>query len=136
MKRLLAKSMTAAHALLLLVLTQAGGAVQAAAAEQCDLVLGAKIFSKCAACHTFDASGTHGAGPNLHQVIGKPSGSVAGFPYSEPMQAFQRRWTESELDSFLRQPMVAIPGTTMAFAGLAKAHQRAAVICYLAQGTD
>jgi len=116
--------------------TIAGGAAQAEAAEPCDLALGAKIFSKCAACHTFDTSGIHGAGPNLNSIIGKPSGSSSGFPYSEAMQAFQRLWTESELDSFLQQPMAAIPGTTMAFGGLAKPHQRAAVICYLAQGAD
>ncbi len=100
--------------------------------KQCDLALGAKIFSKCAACHTFDNSGAHGAGPNLYALIGKPSARSDGFPYSEAMQAFQRRWTESELDMFLKQPMVAIPGTTMAFGGIAKPHQRAAVICYLA----
>ena len=109
-----------------------GVAYAGGATEQCDLVLGAKIFSKCAACHTYDASGTHGAGPNLFGVIGKLSGSSDGFPYSQALQAFQRNWSESELDRFLRQPMAAIPGTTMAFGGIAKPHQRAAVICYLA----
>lgn len=108
----------------------------ALAVDECDLVLGEKVFSKCAACHHYDASGVHGAGPNLYALLGRTAGTAAGFPYSQAMQNYAKRWTAAELDSFLQQPMAAIPGTTMAFAGLAKPHQRRAVICFLTQGED
>jgi len=128
----LAISVVTAIATFACATTYAGVTEHASEIKQCDLVLGAKIFSKCAACHPFDASGTHGVGPNLYAVIGRLSGSSDGFPYSEALQAFERRWTKSELNDFLRQPMAVIPGTTMAFGGITKPHQRAAIICYLA----
>lgn len=108
----------------------------ALAVDECDLALGKKIFIKCAACHSYNASGTHGAGPNLYALLDRTAGTAGGFPYSQAMQNYAKRWTTAELDNFLQQPMAAIPGTTMAFAGLAKPHQRRAVICFLTQGGD
>lgn len=99
--------------------------------QQCDFKTGQKIFNKCAACHTYDASGNHGAGPNLYGVVGRQSGTAEGFPYSSALLDAQRKWSAAELHKFLESPGAAIPGTSMAFAGIRKPHQREAVICFL-----
>ena len=100
----------------------------------CDIKLGEKIYKKCAACHTRDDDGTHMVGPNLHGVINRMSGSAADFPYSIALMETPRKWTAEALDQFLEKPMSVVPGTSMAFAGIRKPHQRAAVICYLNGG--
>ena len=41
-------------------------------------------------------------------------------------------WSEEQLFTFLTDPRGTIPGTTMAFAGIADPQQRADVIAYLA----
>ena len=102
--------------------------------EDCDITLGEKIFKKCAVCHTHDDSGSHLVGPNLHGVIDRMSGSTAEFAYSIALQDAPRKWTPEALDEFLEKPMSILPGTSMAFAGIRKPHQRAAVICYMNGG--
>lgn len=100
----------------------------------CDIALGEKIYKKCAACHTRDDSGTHLVGPNLDGLINRMSGSAADFPYSNALLEAPRKWTPEALNEFLEKPMSVIPGSSMAFAGIRKPHQRAAVICYLNGG--
>ncbi|NIB40418.1 c-type cytochrome [Pseudomaricurvus alkylphenolicus] len=102
---------------------------------ECDQKLGKKIFGKCAACHTFDNSGSHAAGPNLLGVVGRGIGKIEGFPFSPALSEQGTHWSEAALDKFLANPMKNFPGTTMAFAGIRKEHQRQAVICYL-KGTS
>lgn len=111
--------------------TMVSAGINAAQSEQCDLKTGQKIFNKCAACHTNDASGSHGAGPNLYGVVGRLSGTAEGFPYSAAFLEAQRQWNVAELDTFLTSPGAAIPGTSMAFSGIRKSHQREAIICFL-----
>ena len=45
---------------------------------------GAKIFkAKCATCHTCNEGGPNKQGPNLFGVLGRQSGQVSGFKYTE-----------------------------------------------------
>jgi len=99
--------------------------------DSCDTKTSKKAFAKCAACHSVKEGGATFLGPNLHGIIGRDSGTFEGFPYSPAMIAYQRKWTEKELDKFLQDPMKVVPGTMMAFGGLRKERDRQAVLCYL-----
>ena len=58
-----------------------GGAVSPDAGNAAN---GAKLFkAKCATCHTANDGGPNKQGPNLFGVMGRQSGSVAGFKYTD-----------------------------------------------------
>jgi cytochrome c len=96
-----------------------------------DAAAGEKVFAKCKACHKLD--GTDGTGPHLNGVVDRQKGAVAGFGYSDALMAVaDQAWTPANLDGFLENPRVYMPGTTMTFAGLPKPQDRANLIAYLA----
>lgn len=115
--------------------TPAAAADQDASAAQqpCDLALGKRVFGQCSICHSVEKEVPPTAGPNLYGVLGRAAASAPGFSYSKALRESGKIWTAQELEHFLEQPMSAIPGTTMAFAGLKKPAERAAVVCYLGQ---
>lgn len=100
-------------------------------ANAADADAGKKVFSKCAVCHTAVA-GKNGLGPSLFGVVGRKSGSVEGYNYSEAMKSANKTWDEATLEAYLADPKAAVPGNKMAFAGLPNAEDRANVIAYLA----
>lgn len=97
---------------------------------------GEKLFRRCAACHSIDAGAGHRTGPNLYNTVGHKVGGHDGFNYSAALQGFGDVWTFEHLDEYLADPKGYIPGNKMAFAGLRKAEDRAAVIVYLNSKMD
>ena len=97
---------------------------------------GAKIFKKCAACHSITEGGANKIGPALWGVLGRPAGSVPGYKYSKAMTAHGKNWSFEEMNGFLTKPKDWIKGTKMSFAGLKKAEDRAAVILYMNENTN
>ena len=93
--------------------------------------MGEQIFKRCVACHTIDKGGANGIGPNLHGVVGRAVASHAGYSYSSAMKAKGGVWDDAALDVYLKQPMMAVPGTRMAFAGIPDDLDRKALILYL-----
>nr|WP_298930778.1 c-type cytochrome [uncultured Erythrobacter sp.] len=92
---------------------------------------GEKVFAKCMSCHTVDAGGANGVGPNLHGVMGSAFGAKAGFGYSSALTSMGGNWGWEEMDAWLKSPKGYINGTSMSFAGLGKIEDRAAVALYL-----
>jgi len=97
---------------------------------------GAKVFKKCAACHSITQGGANKIGPALWGVLGKKSGSVSGYKYSKAMAAHGKNWSFEEMNGFLIKPKEWIKGTKMSFAGLKNAKDRAAVILYMNENTN
>jgi cytochrome c len=98
---------------------------------------GEKAFSKCKSCHSVNAGGANGIGPNLHGVMGKPFGANAGFAYSAELKAKGGTWDWDTMNAWLKNPKAYVAGTKMSFAGLPKIEERAAIAMYLnAQGSN
>jgi cytochrome c len=100
----------------------------AAAAAHGDAGRGEEIYGRCLACHAlaFDR-----VGPRHCGLFGRRAGSVAGFAYSPAMKNSRIVWSEKMLDRFLANPPKAVPGTTMTYAGIPDAKERADLIAYL-----
>ena len=97
---------------------------------------GAKIFKKCAACHSIAQGGANKIGPALWGVIGRKAGGVTDYKYSKAMAAYGKSWSFEEMNGFLIKPKDWIKGTKMSFAGLKNAKERAAVILYMNENSD
>jgi len=97
---------------------------------------GAKVFKKCAACHSINEGGSNKIGPALWGVLGRSAGSVPGYKYSKAMASHGKNWSFEEMNGFLIKPKDWIKGTKMSFAGLKKAEDRAAVILYMNENTN
>ena len=97
---------------------------------------GAKIFKKCAACHSIAQGGGNKIGPALWGVLGRKAGSVSDYKYSKAMAAHEKTWTFDEMNGFLIKPKDWIKGTKMSFAGLKKENERAAVILYMNENSE
>ena len=106
-----------------------------AAADPALIAEGEKVFKKCSACHKVGDGAKNSTGPLLNGILGRPAGTVEGFKYSKPlteMAAAGLVWDEASMQAFIENPKAFMKGTKMAFAGLKKPEDRAAVIAYLA----
>ena len=105
-----------------------------AAMAQGDAAAGEKAFARCRACHLFDDSGRHRAGPNLAGVFGRTAGTVEGFPrYTENMKAASHVWDDDTLNTWLSNPGEMVPGTTMKLM-IGDDTMRANIIAFLKAG--
>ena len=106
------------------------GTAGASADKTGDPRAGERAYAQCLSCHALQRNVV---GPKHCGVVGRRAGSVAGFDYSPAMRASNITWTAETLDRFLADPMKAIPGTSMIYAGIADAKQRADLIAWLRQ---
>lgn len=100
----------------------------AGAAAAADVKKGEELYGRCVACHALEYDRV---GPRHCGLLGRRAGAVKGFAYSDAMQRSGLIWNEKTLDRFLADPMKAVPGTTMTYAGVPDAKERADLIAYL-----
>jgi cytochrome c len=111
--------------------------VGATPAAALDAPNGRKLFKQlCAVCHVIRDDGRSSFGPNLAGVIGRPAGTVEGYPYSGALRASGLVWTAATLDAWIAGPNELVPGTAMKFPGLDDHDERAALIGYLVRASE
>ena len=97
-----------------------------------DVATGKTIFEQqCSACHSAEAGDDKTASaPSLAGILGRSAGATA-FPYSPAMKKSGITWTDKHLFAYIKAPAKYVPGTRMAFAGIAGDKERADLIAYM-----
>ena len=75
------------------------------------------VKSSCGDCHSFQAGGPNGQGPNLHGLIGREAGKARGFAYSAGFRKALagKVWTRELLDAWLTDTQQVAPDTLMTY---------------------
>ncbi|MGA9251416.1 MAG: c-type cytochrome [Roseobacter sp.] len=110
-------------------------AVEVVSIDPALIEAGEKVFRKCKACHQLGEGAKNRTGPILTGIVGRPAGQVEGFRYSNALTEMAEEglvWDDETLSAFLAKPKSFMKGTKMAFAGLKKEEDLAAINAYLA----
>lgn len=109
------------------------GVALAAGADEGALRRGEQLYARCVACHAIESNRT---GPQHCGLFGRRAGAAPGFTtYSKALRDSRIVWDARTLDMFLRDPMGAVPGTAMGYAGVKDPRERADLIAWLRQST-
>ena len=102
------------------------------AQAQADPEAGQLLYNNaCRTCHTLK-EGDNRLGPNLHAIVGRKSGSLNGYAYSESMSKSDLVWDKATLDRFIADPQAVVRGNKMQpYGGIASAEDRARIIAYM-----
>lgn len=115
---------------LILVFSFSIASVASASAEPTgDPQRGEDLYGRCLGCH---AQGYDRTGPRHCGLMGRKAGAVEGFHYSKALRNSGIIWDAESLDRFLEAPRRAVPGTTMAYAGISDQKERDDLIAYIA----
>ena len=103
----------------------------AAANDSAEYKRGRLLYIQCRACHDLQPSPVEKVGPNLAGIVGRSVGKDPAFEYSAALRGANLVWDKATLDRWIEKPSAVVPGNTMAFAGIANAADRAALILYI-----
>jgi cytochrome c len=99
-----------------------------------DAVRGAELFPiRCIECHAIGETTDKKIGPNLKGLIGRTSGSLEGYEYSDAMRGAGIVWSEETLKTYLVAPRKVVPGTKMNFNGLKRPGEVEDIVAYLVE---
>ncbi|MHB2167202.1 c-type cytochrome [Alsobacter sp. R-9] len=106
-------------------------ALSAGSAMAQDAAAGEKVFLKCRACHQVGENAKNAVGPVLNGLIGRKSGSVEGYNYSDANKNSGITWDEATFKEYIKNPKAKIPGTKMIFAGITNDKEIEDLVAYL-----
>jgi cytochrome c oxidase assembly protein Cox11 len=93
-----------------------------------DAAHGRALFAeRCSACHAIDRNKI---GPMLAGVVGRRAGAAAGYNYSAALRSAGFVWSADDLERWLADPKVFVPGAKMPIRVL-DAPSRKDIIAYL-----
>lgn len=98
-----------------------------------DAAAGEKVFAKCKACHQIGETAKNAVGPVLNGLIGRKTGSIEGYSYSDANKDSGLTWDDATFKEYIRNPKAKIPGTKMVFAGLQKDEDVDNILAFLKQ---
>lgn len=97
---------------------------------------GAKLFPKCARCHSLTADGSNKSGPHFAGLFGRRVGALNGYHYSAALKDATFAWDEATLFRLFDDgPDVMLPGTKMPVQRITNSEQLRQLIDYLKQAT-
>ena len=104
-------------------------APSAARAQEPD---GQLLFNNaCRTCHSVK-EGDNRLGPHLHGIVGRKSGALKNYGYSDSMAKSDLVWDKATLDRFIADPQAVVRGNNMQpYGGIASAEERAKIIAYM-----
>ncbi len=93
---------------------------------------GAKLYLKCARCHSLSAEGVRRSGPHFANLLGRKAGSLENYKYSKALTGAEFEWNEQALfDLFDKGPDKYLPGTKMPVQRVTDKKQLQQLIAYL-----
>ena len=92
---------------------------------------GKRLYVFCQAGHATEEVKGSKIGPNLAGIFERRAAILEDTLYSDALKAEDFVWNEENLDTWLLRPATLVPGTSMAFVGLPREENRAAIIAYL-----
>ena len=98
-----------------IVLVAAMSAATLAPALSADAGHGQVLYAACAACHQEKPDAL---GPSLKGVLGRKSGALEDFRYSNPMKRAGLVWDEANLREYIADPQAKVKGNRMPFDGV------------------
>ena len=69
-------------------------------------------------CHQVGETAKNGVGPVLNGLLGRKSGTVEGYNYSDANKNSGIARDEAVFADYIKDPKAKIPGTKMSFAGI------------------
>jgi cytochrome c len=93
---------------------------------------GRHVFADhCAACHVKQPGSSAVLAPTLIGVLGRPAGSVVGFPYSDALKNSGLTWTEDNLRKWVADNAHMVPNTLMPHVSISDPAEQIYVVTYL-----
>lgn len=103
------------------------------AAQAQDAEAGKAVFAVCKSCHQVGEGAKNAIGPVLNGVIGRKSGSIADFNYSEAMKGSNLTWDEATFSEYIANPKAKVPGNKMVYAGQKDPQKVKDLVAFLSQ---
>ncbi len=97
-----------------------------------DPAAGKRVFARCQSCHQVGPTARNLVGPELNGLIGRTSGTVAGYAYSPALKGAAIAWNHDSLAAFVKSPQAVVKGTRMPPAPPLKPADVDNLIAYLA----